>query len=185
MESLFLLDSQGQLRDVLLGHNGSAPAIRANAYWKGCFLAPFANRIANATYTFMNTTYHLPINEPSRHDALHGFLCNKTTSVVSQRVDVEFAELVLSYLFDGIDPGYPFLLNLSITYRLTITSGLDLSVTAKRHPFAFHLRLAPVLSRCGYEQSGNSLRQVRLEPRADGSGRASQRLLNSHGTNPN
>jgi len=130
VESLFLLDSQRKLRDVLLGHNGSAPAIRENAYWKGCLLAPFANRIANATYTFMNTTYHLPINEPSRQDALHGFLCNKTTSIVSQRVGVDFAELVLSYLFDGTDPGYPFLLNTSITYRLTIDSGFDLFVTA-------------------------------------------------------
>lgn len=35
-----------KLRDVLLGHNGNATAIKENSLWKGMLLIPYANRIA-------------------------------------------------------------------------------------------------------------------------------------------
>ena len=41
---------------------------------KGASLMPWANRIANGTYNFYGKTYNLPVNEPERNDAMHGFL---------------------------------------------------------------------------------------------------------------
>ena len=35
-----------ELRDVLLGHNNDADAIKENGLWKGMLLLPYANRIA-------------------------------------------------------------------------------------------------------------------------------------------
>lgn len=36
----------GEPQQVLLSHNGNAADIKENAWWKGMFLVPWANRIA-------------------------------------------------------------------------------------------------------------------------------------------
>ena len=54
-----------KLRDVLVPLT-SADAIRETAdgiHYAGSILAPFANRVANGTYSFFGATYHLPRNE--------------------------------------------------------------------------------------------------------------------------
>ena len=55
--------SGGQLRTVLLTHNGNDTAIIQNAGWMGMLLIPWANRIAYGKYTFFNGTYQLDVNE--------------------------------------------------------------------------------------------------------------------------
>lgn len=84
--------------------------------------APFANRVANAQYQFLNTTYDLPMNEPARHGALHGFLCNRSMTVVSESVEAECVQLELNHFFNGSEQGYPFLLNLTLKLSLTLWS---------------------------------------------------------------
>ena len=92
----------GVLHDVLSGHDGNATAVRVNSHWAGCPLLPWANRIANGTYTFEGVTHHLPINEVAgRRDALHGLLCNKTMVVQKQWASGTEAGVRLGYSFDG------------------------------------------------------------------------------------
>lgn len=90
----------------------------------GSILLPFANRIANGTYTFFGSTHHLPRNEcPAgvRCDALHGFLFNRTLDVVRSDVGDDYASLTLGTYFDGIStPGWPFRAFVEVTYALTV-----------------------------------------------------------------
>ena len=45
----------GSVREVLWSHGRNATAVRLNPTWKGRMLLPYANRIAQATYTFNGT----------------------------------------------------------------------------------------------------------------------------------
>ncbi len=42
--------------------------------WHGKVLAPWPNRIRDGEYAFDGTEQHLPINEPDRHNAMHGLV---------------------------------------------------------------------------------------------------------------
>jgi len=118
----------GLLRDVLQTHEGNATAVRANSHWAGAQLLPFANRIANGTYDFFGHTYHLPNNEVTpgvRSDALHGFLFNRSLETrgisCSNESGVPAIHLTLGYRFEADDttPGWPFKLDVAITYSLS------------------------------------------------------------------
>lgn len=87
--------------------------------YKGVILAPFPNRIAQAKYSFENVAYQLPINRPKEALALHGFLYNKTFTIVEQ----EENSLVLQYDYTGTIRSYPFPFNLIVAYEL-LANGL-------------------------------------------------------------
>jgi aldose 1-epimerase len=135
LEDLTLVSkSRNKLKQVLATHDNNASAVRANVHWAGAMLAPFANRIANGTYTFEGNTYYLPRNEVRCNGkcdcALHGFLWNKAMHIAGTITSGTSAKLILQYEFDGTDPGYPFVLNMTLTYELSAT-GLDIHVHAK------------------------------------------------------
>eukprot|EP00658_Telonema_sp_P-2_P007106 TRINITY_DN12647_c0_g1_i1.p1 TRINITY_DN12647_c0_g1~~TRINITY_DN12647_c0_g1_i1.p1 ORF type:complete len:260 (-),score=67.63 TRINITY_DN12647_c0_g1_i1:141-920(-) len=119
VEQLALADrGTGKLRDVLQGHSGNASAVWANEHWRGAMLAPFANRIANGTYDFDGRRHYMPRNEePARECALHGFLYDKPLEVVEEQQAENHAAVTLSHRF-GADPGYPFQVQMNITYIL-------------------------------------------------------------------
>ena len=75
----------GSLVDVLVG-DLTADAVLSNPNFKSAPLLPWANRIENATYEFFGEQHTLPVNEPSRGDALHGFVYASDFSVVSTEV---------------------------------------------------------------------------------------------------
>lgn len=124
-EALLLQSKQhaGTLRPVLLDHARNVTAIRSNVGWKGAMLIPYANRIANGTYTLNGKTYYLERNEPRPpwgSNALHGYLYRHAMDVVSEsEPNDSAARLVLGYQFDGTDPGYPFPLRVNLTYELS------------------------------------------------------------------
>ena len=104
-----------------------AAAIRDTAngiHYAGSILAPFANRVANGSYTFFGKKYYMPRNECSelRCDALHGFLFNKSLDIIDQsiysRPGIFGASLTLGYEFDGTEPGWPFSARVRVTYAL-------------------------------------------------------------------
>ena len=134
LEAVRLLSkSRHVVKDVIHTHDNNASAVRANVGWAGSMLAPFANRIANGTYTFEGTTHYLPRNEVRCNGtcdcALHGFLWNKTMAVAHQETTDDFAKLTLAYTFAGSEPGYPFVLNMTLTYVLS-EQGLEVTVRA-------------------------------------------------------
>jgi galactose mutarotase-like enzyme len=59
---------------------------------------------------------------------MHGFLRGKPMTVLRQRITADAATLVLSTLFNGTTPGYPFTVRVELTYRLD-ASGLDVTVS--------------------------------------------------------
>ena len=87
--------------------------------------------IFQGNYAFFNGPYHLKCNEnstnPTRVNALHGLLAGKKMTVEKQVVTDDYAELRLSYHFNGLEQGYPFLLNVLIVYRLS-DSGFSITV---------------------------------------------------------
>ena len=62
-EALLLRTPRGDLREVRLDHHRNATAVHANVGWKGAMLVPYANRIANGTYTLNGVTHCLERNE--------------------------------------------------------------------------------------------------------------------------
>ena len=112
------------------GEIEAAQALHTNEIWKGAVLAPFANRINNGTYTFDGQTHHLPTNEHThlRRHAIHGFLASKTMKLVAHEADDTRATVTLSHLF-GDDEGYPFPVEVNVTYQLD-HSHLTVRITA-------------------------------------------------------
>eukprot|EP01065_Artemidia_motanka_P027190 TRINITY_DN32408_c0_g1_i1.p1 TRINITY_DN32408_c0_g1~~TRINITY_DN32408_c0_g1_i1.p1 ORF type:complete len:360 (+),score=93.66 TRINITY_DN32408_c0_g1_i1:77-1156(+) len=134
-EALKLRDRSGVLHDVLLTHSRNVSAIRGNVGWRGAMLMPFANRIANGTYSFNGRKYYLERNEDRGvygKCALHGYLYKHSMTVLDAAADDDSARLLLGYRFDGTDPGYPFNLYVKVHYVLDRT-GITFDVTAENH----------------------------------------------------
>ncbi|MDR2620676.1 MAG: hypothetical protein LBC29_06135, partial [Propionibacteriaceae bacterium] len=74
-------------------------------------LFPWANRIRDGLWQLDGEPQQLPINEPELHNALHGLVTDKVFTVLhSQRDTVTLRALVSDA------PGYPFHMQLDITY---------------------------------------------------------------------
>lgn len=81
-------------------------------YYRGAKLSPFPCRINQGRYTFKGKTYQLPVGDDGH--ALHGLLAN----VDFDWEETEPGEVVLSYTYDGSEPGYPFPYKIRITYQI-------------------------------------------------------------------
>jgi aldose 1-epimerase len=101
------------------------PLINSSS-WRDGFpssvLFPFPNRIDGGKYTYMNSEYHLPINEISRGHAIHGLVAEKPFDVL---LTTEH-QVQLAYSLDGEEKGYPFKCELMLDYSLT-NEGLEFS----------------------------------------------------------
>jgi aldose 1-epimerase len=94
---------------------------------RGQVLAPWPNRLGDGRYTFEETEAQAALNEPSRHNAIHGLVRWMPWRMVSRaqnRVSMA-CELHPS-------PAYPFPLRLAVEYRLG-RDGLTV-VTAAENP---------------------------------------------------
>lgn len=92
--------------------------------YQGGVLAPWPNRIADGQYRFSGQLHQLDLSEPERHNALHGLVNWAAWDVVSAGE----SEVQLKHRL-WPKPGYPFLLDLTVTYRLT-ADGLTFGLTA-------------------------------------------------------
>ncbi len=81
--------------------------------YQGAVLAPWPNRLADGRYRVGDKDVQVPLNEPERHNALHGLV-----SSAPWRVEASGPESVT--LTHRIWPqrGYPFLLDLRARYRI-------------------------------------------------------------------
>lgn len=107
-------------RDVLDGYAEGQMA----GGGRGQLLAPWPNRIEDGRYTFDGVEHQLPLSEVAHHNAIHGLVRWVPWTVVEHRPD----RAVLEHLLHP-QPGYPFLLHLSVDYALT-DDGLSVSTTA-------------------------------------------------------
>lgn len=95
-----------------------------NPVARGQVLVPFPNRIEDGEYAFGGKEFRLPLDEPERGHAIHG-LARRREWRISERSGAAVE------LRCGLPPsrGYPFSLDLRITYGLSL-SGLAVEMAA-------------------------------------------------------
>lgn len=54
-------------------------------------LVPFPNRIRDGKFTWQGKEYHLPLNDPAKKNAIHGFACRRPWRVVDHGADASSA----------------------------------------------------------------------------------------------
>lgn len=93
--------------------------------YRGAVLAPWPNRVADGAYDFGGTRHQLPLSEPGRHNALHGLVAWVPWTLLERSAD----RVVLGYRLFPQD-GYPFRLDLTVTYVLSV-DGLTTRLTVQ------------------------------------------------------
>ncbi|HET7339216.1 MAG TPA: aldose 1-epimerase family protein [Candidatus Dormibacteraeota bacterium] len=106
-------------------------------------LIPWPNRLADGRYTFRGHTYQVPLTEPDKGNALHGFARWETWGVL----DCDVSRAVL-----GLDmyprAGYPFALSVTIEYSVKpkSVSVVTTAVNAGRDPLPYAHGFHPYIS---------------------------------------
>lgn len=112
--------------------------------YQGRVLAPWPNRIAGGRYTWGGLEHQLPINEPVTTSALHGLALWQPWEVVRH----DGVAITLSLAMPG-RLGYPFPLDLEVTYILDAEAGLTVRFIARNAgstPAPVGLSLHPYLT---------------------------------------
>ncbi|MGH3507417.1 MAG: aldose 1-epimerase family protein [Nocardioidaceae bacterium] len=91
---------------------------------RGQLLLPWPNRIRDGRYAFGGREHQLPLSEPARRNASHGL----TRWVNWSLLDHDASSAIWGYTLHP-QPGYPFLLELTVGYQVT-PDGLTVDVTA-------------------------------------------------------
>jgi len=91
----------------------------------GQLLLPWPNRIDGGRYAFGGLSYQLELSEAARGNAIHGL--TRWANWTPSRHDS--SEVTLTHALHG-RPGYPFCLDLSVSYRLHASRGLTVTVGA-------------------------------------------------------
>jgi len=117
----------GGLRE--LQHHGRnvvlvSPAGEHPASWEGRILAPWPNRLADGHYEIDGRALDVAVNEPSRHNALHGLVWNLMWEVTDRATS--HARLTTTL---HPSPGYPWRLEMVADYTIGI-DGLTLTISA-------------------------------------------------------
>lgn len=123
-------------------------------------LIPWPNRLADGRYEFDGKTYQLPLTEPDRRNAIHGF-----ARWLNWRVEEHASSRAVLALEMYPRPGYPFALRLRTEYLLR-ESGVSVVTTAvnsdrSRLPYAigFHPYVSaatPAIDECALELPASS-----------------------------
>jgi len=90
----------------------------------GAPLIPWPNRLADGKYTFDGTEQQVPLSEPEKHNAIHGFLRWRPWRAVEHSAD----RIVMSTRLYPLK-GYPFTLDVRVEYSLN-ADGLRVRTTA-------------------------------------------------------
>jgi len=130
--SLETPDRNGQLADIVLGHNNLEGYLKreTNPYF-GATVGRYANRLAKGRFILNGKEYHLATNDGPNHlhGGLNGFdrvLWKGEPFKEEQALGVKF-----SYLSPDGEEGYPGNLEVVVTYRLTEDNELRINYEAK------------------------------------------------------
>lgn len=132
--SLQVPDRKGKYADVVLGFKSIEDYMKANEPFHGAIIGRVANRIADGKFTLDSTDYNVPINNITNH--LHGGE-GGFHNVVWDVEAVNDTSIVLSYLSEDGEMGYPGNLNVEVSYQLSQANELLISyqaTTDKRTP---------------------------------------------------
>jgi aldose 1-epimerase len=118
-------DREGELADVVLGSEHLESYLMGTPYF-GAIVGRHGNRIAGGRFALDGTEYQLAVNNGPNH--LHGGLVGFDKVVWSAETYEEESEsgVVLRYVSEAGEEGYPGELDVEVTYALT--SGGDLRI---------------------------------------------------------
>lgn len=119
-------DKEGKFEDVVLGYENIAD-YQADKYYHGAIVGRYANRIGHGKFVIDNREYHLNCNN-GQH-ALHGG--PKGFGKVVWDARMEGHQLVLTYLSDDGEEGYPGNLQVTVTYTLNDDNALVVDFLAE------------------------------------------------------
>jgi aldose 1-epimerase len=92
----------------------------------GQLLLPWPNRVDRGRYSFAAADHQLDLSEPATGNAIHGLTRWASWRPAAQHDDrIDLTHLLLAR------PGYPFCLELEVSYRVSAADGLEVSVTAR------------------------------------------------------
>jgi aldose 1-epimerase len=117
-----VLNKEGKNYSILDGYKTSSEIVELQNF-KSSKLLPFPNRIKDGKYSFKGRSYQLPINEPDENHAIHGLIWDKNLILTEKEINDKYASVKFEYLYNGIDPGYPFKIKVTVTYSLLSTNG--------------------------------------------------------------
>lgn len=113
----------GTQQEIATGYSGAKNKVAG----QGDLLIPFPGRVRGGSYTFENESYQMDQNDKESPSAIHGFLRHVPWEVLRQSED---AITFTVALHAGDHPGYPFALQVTVTYTLE-ESGLTCSFQIK------------------------------------------------------
>lgn len=125
---IYTPDQDGDLTDVALGFDSISNYTQPYALYFGPIVGRVANRIARGHFTLEGKEYQLAINNPPNH--LHGGP-KGLHNVVWDVKSVSDKKLVLSYLSENMEEGYPGDLSITVTYTVTDNKEMDIDYEAK------------------------------------------------------
>lgn len=105
------------------------PAAKTEGAFAGAVLAPWPNRTKGGSYTYAGVEHVLPVNEEATGAALHGLLTDVQLDVISQKE----SEVQLQGWLERSE-GYPFGLDIAVTYRVSADIGLAATLMARYRP---------------------------------------------------
>jgi len=119
-------DRDGKLGDVTLGYDSLDGYLKASPYF-GAIVGRYGNRIAKGKFTLDGVEYQLATNDGEHH--LHGGVkgFDKVIWLPSEKKAWDNVGLVLMYVSEDGDEGYPGSLFASVTYELTNDNELRIT----------------------------------------------------------
>ena len=127
--SLWVPDKNGEYEDVVLGYDNIEKYINnPGERFLGAVVGPFANRIAEGTYTIDGEVYHFPQNNNGQ--TLHGGL-KGLDMVVWDVFAADDTTLVLTYTHADGQEGMPGNLEIFMTYTLTADNEFKVEYMAQ------------------------------------------------------
>ncbi|MFH8560171.1 aldose epimerase family protein [Streptomyces sp. NPDC017988] len=130
VQSLELPDRHGRYRNVSLGYD-TIEAYAAGTTFFGALIGRYGNRIARGRFTLDGKTHQLSVNDGE--NSLHGGAKGFDTRVwdVEPFTDSTGVGLVLRYVSDDGEMGYPGTLRVKVTYTLTARGDWRIDYAAR------------------------------------------------------
>ena len=132
IQSLRTPDRNGQLADIVLGHDSVGPYTDPNTSpYFGAIVGRYANRIARGRFTLDGKTYQLAINNPpnSLHGGTKGFNSHVWTGQEFRHGDS--VGVTFSRVSPDGEENYPGALTTRVTYTLTPNNALVVDYQAR------------------------------------------------------
>jgi aldose 1-epimerase len=130
MTEMHIPDKNGELADVALGFDTLAGYLKGHPFF-GATAGRVANRIAKGAFKLGGKAYKLATNNGPNH--LHGGtkgFDKQVWSVKSSKSENTEAHVTFEYVSKDGDEGYPGKLTANVTYTLTDTNELKITMTA-------------------------------------------------------